>query len=152
MFKKEGNISVYVKTNLESFFFAFQGLYFQHMEVPMVGVESELSQPAYATATATQDLSQVCDLYHSSWQHHIPDPLNKVGDRTHILMNTSLIRFRCTTTGTPGKSFHASFFLHYHINRYICTKQILCASAVVDISQRRLMISKFNYISGTQLV
>ena len=38
-------------------FFCFLGLYSQHMEVPRLGVESELRQPAYTTATATQDLS-----------------------------------------------------------------------------------------------
>ena len=32
------------------------------MEVPRLGVESELQPPAYATATATPDLSHVFDL------------------------------------------------------------------------------------------
>ena len=32
------------------------------MEVPRLGVESELQLPAYATATATQNPSHVCDL------------------------------------------------------------------------------------------
>ena len=36
------------------------------MEVPRVGVESELLLPAYATATATLDPSRVFDLHHSS--------------------------------------------------------------------------------------
>ena len=31
------------------------------MEVPRLGVESELQLPAYTTATATQDLSRACD-------------------------------------------------------------------------------------------
>ena len=34
----------------------------QHMEVPRLGVESELQLPAYAIATATQDPSHVCNL------------------------------------------------------------------------------------------
>ena len=34
-------------------------------------VESELHQPAYTTATATQDPSRVCSLHHSSQQHRI---------------------------------------------------------------------------------
>ena len=33
----------------------FYGLHRQHMEVPRLGVESELQLPAYATATATPD-------------------------------------------------------------------------------------------------
>ena len=36
-----------------------------------LGVESELQPPAYTTATATEDLSCVCDLHDSSRQHWI---------------------------------------------------------------------------------
>ena len=36
------------------FFFVFLGLRLQHMEVPRLGVKSELSMPAYTTATATR--------------------------------------------------------------------------------------------------
>ena len=56
------------------------------MEVPRLGVESELQLPAYITATATQDLSQVFDLYHSSWECQILDPLSEARDQTHNLM------------------------------------------------------------------
>ena len=37
-----------------SFFFGFSGSYLQHMEVPWLGVKSELQLPAYTIATATQ--------------------------------------------------------------------------------------------------
>ena len=57
------------------------------MEVPSLGVELELQLPAYTTATAVQDLSRVCDLYHSSRQCQIPDPLSEARDRTYILMH-----------------------------------------------------------------
>ena len=56
-----------------------------------LGVESELQLPVYTTATTTQDLSHICDLYHSSRQRRIPNPLSEAGDRTHVLMNTSQI-------------------------------------------------------------
>ena len=69
----------------------FLGLYPWHMEVPRLGVESELELLAYATATATQDLSHICNLYHSSWQCWILNPLIKARDRTHILMDTSQV-------------------------------------------------------------
>ena len=36
------------------------------MEVPRLGVESELELLVYTTATATRDLSCACDLHHSS--------------------------------------------------------------------------------------
>ena len=60
-----------------------------HMEVPRLGVESELHLLAYATATAMQDLNCVCSLHHSSGQHWILNPLGKSRDRTHIFMDTS---------------------------------------------------------------
>ena len=65
--------------------FCFLGPYLQHMEVPRLGVESELQLSAYTTATATQDPSQVCSLHHGSRQRWIPDPLNKTRDQTHIV-------------------------------------------------------------------
>ena len=40
--------------------------------------------------------SHVCDLYHSSWQCRIPDPLSKARNRTCILIDTSQIHFHCT--------------------------------------------------------
>ena len=36
------------------------------MEVPRLGVDSELELPAYTTVTATLDLSRIWDLHHSS--------------------------------------------------------------------------------------
>ena len=61
------------------------------MEVPRLGVELELQLPAYTTATATQDPSCICDLYHSSWQRQILNSLSEARDRTHILMDTSQV-------------------------------------------------------------
>ena len=63
----------------------------------------ELQLLAYATATATPDLSLVFDLHHSSWQCQTLNPLSEARDRTRNLMVPSQIRFRCTTVGTPGR-------------------------------------------------
>ena len=49
------------------------------MDVPRLGVESELQLPAYTTATATLDPSLVCNLHHSSRQHQILNPLVRPG-------------------------------------------------------------------------
>ena len=68
------------------FFFCFLGPHPRHMEVPRLGVESELQLPAYTTATAMQDLSCICNLHHSSWQGWIFIKLSKARDQTHILM------------------------------------------------------------------
>ena len=73
-----------------SFFLCvFLGLHLQHMEIPRLEVKSELQLPAYATATAMQDLSQVCDLHHSSQQCQILNPLTEARDQTRILTDTS---------------------------------------------------------------
>ena len=44
------------------FFLVFLGPYPWHLEVPRLGVLSELQLPAYTTATATQDPSRICNL------------------------------------------------------------------------------------------
>ena len=71
--------------------------------------------PAYATATATQDPSRVCDLHHSSRHCWILHPLSEAWDRTRNLMVPSRIHFRCTMMGTPVMSF---FFFpsHFHVS------------------------------------
>ena len=59
------------------------------MEVPRIGVGAEL--PVYTTATATWDLSRMCNLYHSLWQRWILNPLSGARARTRILMDTSQV-------------------------------------------------------------
>ena len=53
-------------------FLWFLGPYPWHMEVPRLGIELELQLLAYTTAAAMPDLSQVCNLHHSSWQQLDP--------------------------------------------------------------------------------
>ena len=76
------------------FNFCFHFVFFQlhplHMEVPRIGVKTELQLPqpqlchrsATATATATGDPSCVCNLLYSSWQRRILNPLSKGRDQT----------------------------------------------------------------------
>ena len=81
----------------------FLGLHLQYIEVPRLGVESELQLPAYATVTAMPEPSCVCDLiYHSSQQCQIVNPLSKARDQTRILSDNSQIHFPYTTIGSPG--------------------------------------------------
>ena len=63
------------------------------MEVPRLGVESELSLLAYTTATATWDPSHVCDLHHSSRQQRILNPLRKTRDQTCIFTDNSWVHY-----------------------------------------------------------
>jgi len=76
------------------------------MEVPRLGVKSELLLPAYATATATQDPSHVCDLHHSSCHHQILNPLSEARDQTHILMDTSQVHYTEPQWELPGTSLY----------------------------------------------
>ena len=73
-------------------YFVFSGLHPWHMEVPRLGVESELLLLAYARAKAMPDPSCVCDVHHSSQQCWILNPLSKGRDRTRNLMVPSWIR------------------------------------------------------------
>ena len=70
--------------------------------IPRPGVKLELWLPAYATATATQDPSCICDLHHSSQQHQILNPLSEARDRTHNLLVPSRIHFRCAIDGNAS--------------------------------------------------
>ena len=63
------------------------------MEVPRLGVQLELQLPVYATATATPDLSHVCNLHYSSQQCWIPNPLSRARDQTHVLIDTSWVHY-----------------------------------------------------------
>ena len=83
------------------FFLIFLELHPWHMEVPRLGVKSELHLPAYTTATIMPDLNHVCDLHHSSQQYRLLNPLSKARDQTHILMDTRQVCYRWATMGTP---------------------------------------------------
>ena len=63
----------------------------QHMEVPRLGIKSELQLPAYTTATATWDPSQVCYLHHSSWQCWIFNQLSEARNGTEFNENRSQV-------------------------------------------------------------
>ena len=63
------------------------------MKVPRLEVELELQLPAYTTATAMGNLSYICDLHHSSWQHQIIYPQSEARDQTHVLVDTSWVLY-----------------------------------------------------------
>ena len=83
------------------------------MEVPRIGVKSELQlPPAYTTATGMQDLSGVCNLHHSSRQRRILNPLSEDRDGNCNLIFPSGILFHCSRMGTP-LNFQ---LLHLHVH------------------------------------
>ena len=74
------------------FFLVFLGLHpKKRMEVPRLGVKSELQLLAYTPARAILDLNHVCDLPRSVWQCRILNLPSKARDRTCFLMDTSWI-------------------------------------------------------------
>ena len=95
--------------------FCFLALHPWHMGVPRLRVESELQLPAYTTVTAVQDPSRLCDLYHSSWQHWIPNPLSKAKGQTCILVDTSWIGFWLShSRNSQGIYFILEFLSNSH--------------------------------------
>ena len=88
----------------------FLGPHLGHMEVPRLGVELELQPLVYTTATATQDPSLVCDLYHRSRQRHILNLLSKAGDRTLNLMVRSWDSFPLCHDGNSKPGFYSWYF------------------------------------------
>ena len=90
------------KTSVNIFFFwCFLGLHLRHMEIPRLGVQSELQLLAYATATAKWDLSLVHHIHHSSQQCQILNSLIEARGRTCVLMDASRFVNCWATTRTP---------------------------------------------------
>ena len=61
------------------------------MEVPGLGVKSEMQLPAYTTATAMWDLRHIYNVCHSLRQHQILNSLREVRDGSSILVDTSQV-------------------------------------------------------------
>ena len=81
------------------------------MEVPRVRVQLELKPLAYTTATATPDLSRVCDLHHSSRQYQILNALSELRVRTCILMDTSRVGNLLSHSGnSENRNFEWTYF------------------------------------------
>ena len=72
------------------------------MEVPRLGVESELQLPAYATATAMVGSELHLQPIPQLKATLIPNPLSEARDRICIFMDSSRICFCCTTKRFPG--------------------------------------------------
>ena len=84
------------------FFFLFIAASLAY-DIPRLGVRLELQLPAYTTATATPDLSHLCDLCCSSWwQCRVINPLSEARDQTCILMDTTWV---CYWWATMGSSY-----------------------------------------------
>ena len=112
----------------------FLGLHPRHVEVPRLAVELELQPPTTAIATATWDLSHVCDLHHSSQQRRILHPLSEARDPTCNLMDESQIRFHWATMGTPRTLLFLrspwNYWKLWFAAKYLRTVEVLKSKAI----------------------
>ena len=92
-------------------FFFFLGLHLWQMEVPGLGVESELKLLAYAIATLNPNC--ICNIYCSLWQHWVLNPLSHQG--THIKLLTS----HCVCVHV----YNIYTYIHIHIYTFQYTFQ-----------------------------
>ena len=103
---------------------------------PGSGVELELQLPAYTTATAMWELSHICDLRHSLWQHQILNPRSEARDRTDILMDPSWILNLLNHNGNSRETFFSLLRKRCQNFRYFYTKTkalfLLVKSSVVS--------------------
>ena len=91
------------------FFFFFSFCLFKAAPMAYGGTQARGRIGAVAAGLchshSNRDLSCVCDLHHSSWQHQILNWLSKARDRACVLVDASQIRFRCAMMGTPTRAF-----------------------------------------------
>ena len=153
------NLLIYVSCQIgNSFYFIFifyffLGPHLWHMEVPRLGIKLDMQLPA--SATASWDLSHICDLHHSSWQCQIPDPLSKARDQTCILMDTSWIHFHCAMTGIPqirnsftilSLSIFFSFSFAFFLFSFWNLKDITTRSFVMNARVPEILVSLLCFV------
>ena len=91
-----------------SFFFFFKSIplcFPQHIEVPSLGVKSELKLPAHTTAIAERDPNHICDLYHSSRQTLDPKPTERGQGQNSHPHGSQLSSFLLRHDGNSQKFF-----------------------------------------------
>ena len=113
------------------------------MEVPSLGVESELQPLSYTTATVMRDPSHICDLHHSSQRRQILNPLIEARGQTRVLMDISWIHFCCTTVGTPLFSMIFIFFIIVVLQ---CSVNFYCTAKRPSHTYIYIYICSFSHI------
>ena len=100
----------------------FLGPHLQQMEVPRLGVKSELKLLAYTIAIAALDRSLICDLHHSSWQRQILNPPSEARDLTPVkwMLVGFLNRWATMGTWTPQRVLAKLFFFFFFFFFFFC--------------------------------
>lgn len=112
-------------------------------------VGSELQLLAYTAATPTWDQSCVCDLHHSSWQHHIFNLLSKARDQAYVPMDTSRVCNHCTTMETPIMSQIVFHYINNALKSNLMHKSFFHIR-VNDINNSSLGLSSTSRISESK--
>ena len=113
----------------------------QHMEVPRLGVQSELQLPAYTTATAKWDLSHICDLHYRSQPCQILNPLSRARDWTQVLLDTSRVCYHCAMTGMPNFVLFLSCFPDFFQTRKFPLSLMVFLSLLVWMFYKPFILS-----------
>ena len=86
----------------------------------------------------TWDLSRVCNLHHSSWQHGILIPLGEARHQTHILMDTSQILYFFVPSQILNQLSHGRNSRD-HVLIYL-VPPIITTTACREVGQCRVLI------------
>ena len=112
-------------------FYLFIYLFMLFRALPMAYGSSQAGGQIRAAAASlyhsqsNMGSSRICNLHHSTQQHQILNPLIKGRNWTHVLMDTSQVRYCWATTGTS-----AFIFWVMDINSFCCTsKDVHCEEA-----------------------
>ena len=91
--QEQGPYHLFLSLYFFSFLFFGGGLHLQQMDVPRLGIELALQLLAYTAATATADLSDICNVHCSLWQCQLLNPLSGTRDQTRVLMDASQVHY-----------------------------------------------------------
>ena len=127
------------------------------MEIPRLGVESELQLLAYTTAIATWDLSHVYNLHHSSRQPWILNPLNEARDQPASSWILVTFITHWATTAIPNTIFFLIsvfaywWYLQLRIYRGIFCSLRFCHTCVnlQKICKALASVDRINIETGT---
>ena len=123
-FKNLVNINLSLPQNF-FFFFVFLCSHLQHMEVPRLGVRSELQLPAYVTTIATCDLSCVATYTTAHLNSQI---LNLLSGAMEIEPASSWILVEFVTSELGGelpRIILFSFIFFFHMYAFFCSHIIM---------------------------
>ena len=98
--------------------FCLSGPHQWRMEVPRLGVKSELQPPAYARTTETWDLSHICNLHHTTAHGNARSVTHWARPGIEPMSSWMLVGFinHWATMGTPYFFFYIKIDFYYALD------------------------------------